>query len=56
MNINELTKSQCRNIADFIEDNLLQVIRNDTCIDNFGWLVDIVSAYEKLREGEKNDR
>ena len=52
----DLTKNQCRDLADFIEYNIFYVIRDDTGIDNIGWLIDIVDAYKKLRaEGEKND-
>lgn len=46
----ELTESQCQNLADFIEDNLFDVIRNDVEIDNFHWLIDVVDAYKKLTD------
>ena len=49
----DLTKSQCTNIADFIEMNIFQYIRDDTEIDNMDWLIDMVDAYKKLREAEK---
>ena len=48
----ELTKSQVKNIADFIEFNLLNVIRNDDDIDNILWVNDMCEAYVKLREAE----
>ena len=49
----DLTKSQCENLADFIQDNIFQAIRDDAEIDNMDWLIDMVDAYKKLREGEK---
>lgn len=50
----ELTESQCQNLADFIEDNLFDVIRNDVEIDNFYWLIDVVDAYKKLKDNIQN--
>lgn len=47
----DLTKSQCKNLAEIIQSNIFDIIRNDTDIDNIEWLVDIVEAYKKLREG-----
>ena len=50
----DLTKSQCENLADFIEMHIFKNIRDDTEIDNMDWLIDMVDAYKKLREyGEK---
>lgn len=49
----DLTKSQCENLADFIQYNIFHEIRVDTEIDNMDWLIDMVDAYKKLREGEK---
>lgn len=53
----DLTKSQCENLADFIEFYIFEDIRNNPDIDNIAWLVDIVDAYQKLRveadNGEK---
>lgn len=48
-----LTKSECEQLADFIEYNIYDVIRNDPEIDNINWLECMMSAYKKLREGEK---
>ncbi len=47
-----LTESQIKNLADFIEFNLLDVIRNDDDIDNILWVNDMCEAYTKLREAE----
>lgn len=40
----DLTKSQCESLIDFIECNLLDVIRNDTDIDNLEWVKNILNA------------
>lgn len=45
----ELTKLQCENLAEFIELNIFNMIRDDTDIDGIGWLADIMDAYNKLR-------
>lgn len=44
----DLTQSQCKNIAEFIEFNIFEAIRNDVDIDNIEWLVDMAEAYKKL--------
>lgn len=48
----DLTRSQCENIADFIEFNIFDFIRNDIDIDNMEWLCDMVDAWKKLKEIE----
>ena len=45
----ELTKSQCENLAEFIDLNIFSMIRDDTDIDSIGWLSDIMDAYKKLQ-------
>lgn len=40
----ELTKAQCESLIDYIEINLLDVIRNDTGIDSFEWVQNILDA------------
>ena len=47
-----LTKSQINNLAEFIQINIFDNIRNDTDIDGMGWLCDMCEAYTKLREIE----
>lgn len=42
------TESETKNLADFIEENLFVVIRENVDIDGFGWLCDMTSAYQKL--------
>lgn len=51
----DLTPSECKELAEFIEYNIFDVIRNDTDIDNIGWLECMLGAYKKLRDGEDND-
>lgn len=50
-----LTKSQCQNVAAFIEIHLLDVIRNDTDIDNISWIEDMIGAMRALEEGTEAD-
>ena len=45
-----LTKSQCKNVCDFIECNFLENIRRDEEIDNISWVVDMMDAYTLLKE------
>ena len=44
----ERIKSQCNNIVDFIEMNILDVIRNDESIDNIDWVQDLLDARSTL--------
>lgn len=48
MNENELTKDECYAVAEVIDINLFDMIRNDTDIDSMRWLRNVVRAYEKL--------
>lgn len=48
----ELTRSQCKNIAELIELNIFDYIRNDTEIDNMEWLCDMADAWKKTKEAE----
>ena len=49
----ELTKSQITNLANFIEYNFIEEIRNNDDIDNINYLVDMCAAYKVLREAEE---
>lgn len=53
----QLTKSQCRNVADFIEFELIEHIRNDPDLDNIRWIVDMIEAWKTLEKagGGGND-
>ena len=48
-----LTKAECKILADFIEVNIYNDIRSDTNIDNMQWLVYMVEVYQKLCEEVK---
>lgn len=49
----ELTKDQCVNVADFIEMNLLETIRNDVDIDNLGLVESMLAARRALENAVK---
>ena len=49
----ELTKTQCENIAEFIEFNLLSVIKDDDSIDNIFWVEDMIAAMRVLERAAK---
>lgn len=51
----ELTKGQCESLSDFIEMNLLDVIRNDTDIDNLNWVRNILDALKVFKEAAKSE-
>ena len=46
----DLTKSQCDNLATFIDIWLLKDIREDTDIDNLDYLRDMLDAQKKFEE------
>lgn len=48
--IEGLTKSQVDNLIEFIELNFIDVVRNDTDIDNIDYVVDMMDALTKLRQ------
>ena len=52
----ELSKSQCGNLATFIECNLLDEIRKDPDIDNLDYLRDMLDAQKILEEAAKSDK
>lgn len=43
----EITSSEATSLRDFIEFNLLDVIRNDTDIDSLLWVYNILNVYRK---------
>ena len=45
-----LSKSECRNLAEFIELHLLADIREDDNIDNIEWVRSMLDAHKKLME------
>lgn len=48
--IEGFTKSQVDNLIEFIELNFIDVVRNDTDIDNVDYVVDMMDALTKLRQ------
>ena len=46
----ELTENEAYNLGNFVEENLIDVIRTDTDIDNFAWIRDLVIAHQKIAE------
>lgn len=48
--IEGFTKSQVYNLIEFIELNFIDVVRNDTDIDNIDYVVDMMDALTKLRQ------
>ena len=46
----ELTKSQCKNVADFIEMYIFQAVRDDPEMDNLQYLRDMLDAEKALRK------
>lgn len=48
--IEGFTKSQVDNLIEFIELNFIDVVRNDTDIDNIDYVVDMMDALTKLRQ------
>ena len=47
----ELTKSEAEALAELLETTLYDAIRGDEGIDSLDWLMDVMSAYKKLKEG-----
>lgn len=47
----EITKEEAESLLDFIEVSFYEVIRNDVDIDNINWAVNIMSLYQKCKEG-----
>ena len=46
----ELTEGEAYSLAEFIDTNIFDTIRNDRDIDSIQWLKNIVHAYEKMCE------
>lgn len=51
----EITKDEAESLADFIEVNIFDIIRNDPDIDSIEWLENLMAVYKKCKTGEKND-
>lgn len=48
--IEGFTKSQVDNLIEFIELNFIDIVRNDTDIDNIDYVVDMMDALTKLHQ------
>lgn len=46
---------EAENLAEFIEFNLFDQIRNDVEVDSMVWLCGMCDAYRKLKAGADND-
>lgn len=44
------SKDQCESFIDLVEHDLLDIIRNDTDIDNIRWLSNIMDIYKIMSE------
>ena len=51
----ELTKGQCESLADFISMNLLEIIRNDTDIDNLNYVRNLLNALEMFEQAAQKE-
>jgi hypothetical protein len=49
----ELTKEQCKSLAEWIELRLLDEIRRDDEIDNLYWVKEMIEAFETLETAVK---
>lgn len=54
MNEIKLTPDEAESLADFLEGYLIQVIRDDTEVDNMTWLCNLCSVYRKCK-GEHHE-
>lgn len=48
----EITKGEAESLADLIEMNIFDIIRNDSDTD-IEWLENIMAIYKKCKEGEQ---
>lgn len=49
----ELTKEQCKSLAEWIELRLLDEIRKDDEIDNLYWVKEMIDAFETFAKAAK---
>ena len=49
-----LKRSQCKNVADFIDFGLIEQIRDDERIDNISWIEDMIRAMLTLEAAAKD--
>ena len=46
----DMTKGQCESLLDYIELNLIDVIRTDTDIDSLEWVKNILAARDAFKK------
>lgn len=46
----EFTKDDCRNLADFIDSNLIAEIRKDDNLDNIAWIRSMINCLDKFAD------
>lgn len=46
----KLSRTQCKNVAEFIQYGLLDEIRRDENIDNLQWVEDMIGAMHALQQ------
>lgn len=49
----ELTRDDCRNLADFIEMNLIREIREDENLDNIKWIESMIHAMHLFEDAKQ---
>lgn len=49
------TEAELASLSDYIQFNLLDVIRTDVDIDNINWVCNMCRIYEKITEAMGND-
>lgn len=51
----DVTKGQCESVIDFIEGNILKVIRDDELLDNVDWLANILAVRDAMQKAVRED-
>lgn len=52
----ELTPSEVDNLTEFIELCFIDFVREDTSIDNMGYIVDMCNIFTKLKNAKGNEQ
>lgn len=50
-----MTRDQCKNVAELVENCLLDEIRRDKEIDNIAWVKSIVDALDTMKDAFGTD-
>lgn len=51
----EITPDQRESLIDLFENDLIPIVQQNEDIDNFRWLVNIVTFYNALKECKKDE-